>query len=104
MARAVEHALGGPVTAAAGGPATGPDQVATAYTEALHCLEAMLALGRHGTGGSMADLGFLGLVLGEGRDVGGFVTRTLGPLLDYDARRGTELVATLDPYFGHGAA
>lgn len=75
-----------------------------AHEEAVHCLEAMLALGRQGTGGSMADLGFLGLVLGESRDAGGFVRRTLGPLLDYDSRRGTELLATLEQYFAHGGS
>ena len=64
----------------------------------------MLALGRRGTGGAMSDLGFLGLVLGESRDAGGFVRRTLGPLLDYDARRGTELLATLEQYFAHGGS
>jgi DNA-binding PucR family transcriptional regulator len=104
VARAVRHGLGSPATAAAGGPAQVPDGVAAAYADAEQCLEAMLALGRHGTGGSMADLGFLGLVLGDGRDAGGFVRRTIGPLLDYDARRGTDLVATLDQYFAQGGS
>jgi DNA-binding PucR family transcriptional regulator len=104
VAQALERGLGGPVTAGAGGPGVGPEGVAAAHAEAQHCLEAMLALGRRGTGGAMADLGFLGLVLGESRDAGGFVRRTLGPLLDYDARRGTELVATLEQYFAHGGS
>ncbi len=104
VAQAVEHGLGRPVTAGAGGPGVGPEGVAAAHTEAGHCLEAMLALGRRGTGGAMSDLGFLGLVLGESRDAGGFVRRTLGPLLDYDARRGTELVTTLEQYFAHGGS
>jgi DNA-binding PucR family transcriptional regulator len=104
VAQALEHGLGSPVTAGAGGPGEGPDGVAAAHAEAGHCLEAMLALGRRGTGGAMSDLGFLGLVLGESRDAGGFVRRTLGPLLDYDAKRGTELVATLEQYFAHGGS
>jgi sugar diacid utilization regulator len=86
VARAVRHGLGSPATAAAGGPAQVPDGVVAAYADAEQCLAAMLALGRQGTGGSMADLGFLGLVLGDGRDAGGFVRRTIGPLLDYDTR------------------
>jgi sugar diacid utilization regulator len=102
--QALEHGLGAPVTAAAGGPGTGPDGVAAAHRDAVRCLEAMLALGRQGTGGSMADLGFLGLVLGDNRDAAGFVGRTLGPLLDYDARRGTELLATVEQYFAHGGS
>jgi DNA-binding PucR family transcriptional regulator len=47
-------------------------------------------------------MGFVGLLLGDGRDVAGFLQRTLGPLLDYDARRGTTLAQTLDAYFGTG--
>lgn len=104
VAQALEHGLGGPVTAGAGGPGEGPEGVAAAHADAERCLEAMLALGRRGTGGAMADLGFLGLVLGESRDAGGFVRRTLGPLLDYDARRGTELLATREQYFAHGGS
>lgn len=104
VAQALEHGLGSPVTAGAGGPGHGPEGVAAAHADAEGCLEAMLALGRRGTGGSMADLGFLGLVLGESRDAGGFVRRTVGPLLDYDARRGTELLATLEQYFAHGGS
>jgi len=104
VVQALERGLGSPVTAGAGGPGEGPEGVAAAHADAERCLEAMLALGRRGTGGSMADLGFLGLVLGESRDAGAFVRRTLGPLLDYDARRGTELLITLEQYFAHGGS
>lgn len=104
VAQGLEHGLGSPVTAGAGGPGQGPEGVAAAHAEAVHCLEAMLAIGRRGTGGGMADLGFLGLVLGESRDAGGFVRRTIGPLLDYDARRGTELLGTVEQYFAHGGS
>ncbi|MFL6130553.1 MAG: helix-turn-helix domain-containing protein [Mycobacteriales bacterium] len=104
VAQALEHGLGSPVTAGAGGPGEGPEGVAAAHADAERCLEAMLALGRRGTGGAMADLGFLGLVLGDSRDAGGFVRRTLGPLLDYDERRGTGLLATLEQYFAHGGS
>jgi DNA-binding PucR family transcriptional regulator len=104
VAQAVEHTTGSPVTAGAGGPGRGPEGVAAAHAEAVHCLEAMLALGRRGTGGGMADLGFLGLVLGDSRDAGAFVRRTIGPVLDYDARRGTELLGTVEQYFAHGGS
>ncbi|GAA2062459.1 helix-turn-helix domain-containing protein [Streptomyces albiaxialis] len=96
-------ALAAPVTVGASAPvaapADGPGAVAAAYPEALRCLEALVRLGRTGEGAAADDLGFLGMLLTEGRDVGGFVRRTIGPVLDYDARRGTELVATLDAYF-----
>jgi DNA-binding PucR family transcriptional regulator len=41
----------------------------------------------------------VGFVLGEQRDVGQFVRSQIGALLDYDTRRGTQLVATLVAYF-----
>jgi len=39
-----------------------------------------------------------------GRDIDGYVHRVLGPVLDYDARRGTVLRQTLEAYFGAGAS
>jgi GAF domain-containing protein len=86
-------------TVAAAGPAVGPAAVAAAYREAIRCLSAALALGRRGDGVTTADLGFLGVVLGEDRDLDGYLAGTLGPLLDYDAARGARLVETLDAYF-----
>ncbi|WP_431879402.1 helix-turn-helix domain-containing protein [Amycolatopsis sacchari] len=91
-----------PVTVGAGGPASGPAAIAEAHAEALRCLRALLALGRTGEGASAAELGFLGVLLGDRGDLDGFVRRTLGPVLDYDTRRGTELVRTLEEYFAAG--
>lgn len=96
------HLAAAPVTVAAGGPAAGPAALADAHAEALRCLRALQALGRAGDGASAAELGFLGVLLGNAHDVESFVTATLGPLLDYDARRGTELVRTLGAYFACG--
>ena len=42
--------------------------------------------------------------LGDGADVAGYLDRVLGPLLDYDARRGSDLVGTLAAYFASGAS
>ncbi|NUW35322.1 helix-turn-helix domain-containing protein [Nonomuraea sp. SMC257] len=78
--------------------------VAAAYQEARRCAEALVALGRAGDGASAAELGFVGLLIGEGRDVRGFVASVLGPVVDYDARRGTALAATLAAYFGTGGS
>ncbi|WP_344258144.1 helix-turn-helix domain-containing protein [Streptomyces sodiiphilus] len=98
--------LGAPVTvgasAAVRAPAGEPAAVAEAYAEARRCVQALRLLGRGGQGAAAADFGFLGLLLADSQDVGGFVRRTLGPLLEYDARRGTELVATLAAYFDSG--
>ncbi|MEW1842850.1 GAF domain-containing protein [Nonomuraea angiospora] len=78
--------------------------VAAAYQEARRCAEALIALGRAGDGASAAELGFVGLLVGDGRDVRGFVGRVLGAVIDYDARRGTALADTLAAYFGSGGS
>ncbi|MFD3451175.1 helix-turn-helix domain-containing protein [Streptomyces sp. NPDC058691] len=83
-------------------PAGRPGSVALAYAEAQRCGDALRALGRAGEGAAGADFGFLGLLLTDARDVDGFVHRTIGTVADYDVRRGTELVRTLDAYFSSG--
>ena len=104
-ARDVVHhlhaAIQRPVTAGAAGPGYGPLKPAQLYAEAEHCLSALLALGRIGDAASAGDLGFVGLLLGGGK-VPGFVEHTLGPVLDYDARRSTDLLRTLEAYFACG--
>ncbi|MEV0187353.1 GAF domain-containing protein [Kitasatospora purpeofusca] len=95
---------GFPVTVGAGRPASGPVALAAAYAEGQRCVRALRVLGRDGEGASAGSLGFLGVLLGDGHDVSGFVGATLGPLLDYDARRGTELVRTLRAYFDCGGS
>ncbi|RSS20502.1 GAF domain-containing protein [Streptomyces sp. WAC05458] len=79
-----------------------PDAVAAAYTEARRCLDALGLLGRSGDGAAAEDFGFLGLLLAGDRNVTGFVDRTIGPVVAYDERRGTDLVRTLDAYFACG--
>ncbi|MFF8285023.1 helix-turn-helix domain-containing protein [Streptomyces albus] len=106
VAAELGRAAGHPVTVGASAPvpspAHRPGAVAAAYPEARRCLDALSLLGRRGDGAAADDLGFLGLLLTETRDVAGFVRRTLGPVLDYDRRRGTALVATMDAYFSCG--
>ncbi|MEV6106334.1 GAF domain-containing protein [Streptomyces sp. NPDC051940] len=89
-------------SAAVQAPAAHPGAVARAYAEALRCAEVLRALGRAGEGAAAEDFGFVGLLLAGSKDVAGFVRRTIGPVVDYDARRGTELVRTLDAYFASG--
>jgi sugar diacid utilization regulator len=109
VARDLGKLLGRPVTAGAGGPATAPEGIAAAYRDADRCVTALTALGRTGTGASTAELGFVGLLLGSApdgrdRDVQTFLDAAIGPVLDYDARRGTALVKTLEAYFGVGGS
>ena len=94
-------ALSASVTAGASATIDRPEQVPAARREALRCLETLEALGRAGEGASAAELGFLGVLLGDRRDVIPFVRRIIGPLLDYDEERGTELVGTLEAYFSN---
>ncbi|WP_432543848.1 helix-turn-helix domain-containing protein [Kineococcus sp. SYSU DK002] len=89
----------GPVTAGGAGPVRDPAAIATAHAEAARCAATLVALGRTGDSADTGELGFFGLLVGEGRDVGGFVTATLAPVLEYDQRRRTDLVGTLEAYF-----
>ncbi|MGI5237561.1 helix-turn-helix domain-containing protein [Dactylosporangium sp. CA-139066] len=109
VARDLGKLLARPVTAGAGGPATAPEGIAAAYRDADRCVTALTALGRTGTGASTAELGFVGLLLGSApdgrdRDVRSFLDSAIGPVVDYDARRGTALVKTLEAYFGVGGS
>lgn len=102
IAAELSTSLGRPATA--GAAATVATGVAAAYREAHRCADALMALGRIGEGASAEELGFVGLLIGEGRDVSGFLASALGPVADYDERRGTALVRTLTAYFGVGGS
>ncbi|MFI1508245.1 helix-turn-helix domain-containing protein [Streptomyces sp. NPDC020597] len=82
--------------------ADGPHAVVAAYEEGRRCLDALVLLGRSGDGAAAEDFGFLGLLLAGDRDVAGFVDRTIGRVVAYDERRGTDLLRTLDAYFAAG--
>ncbi|WP_405727121.1 helix-turn-helix domain-containing protein [Streptomyces sp. NBC_00028] len=82
--------------------ATRADSVTAAYEEGRRCLDALRLLGRTGDGAAAEDFGFLGLLLAGDRDITGFVDRTIGQVVSYDARRGTDLLRTLDAYFACG--
>lgn len=102
--RDLAAATGIAVTAGGAGPAAGPAQLAAAHEEAARCATTLVALGRAGQSASAAELGFFGLLMGDRRDVRAFVTATLSPVLEYDARRGTELEATLRAWFDGGGS
>lgn len=102
LATALTATVEAPVTVGASGPAAGPQALAAAADEARRCVRSLLALGRAGHGAALADLGFVGQLIGDRTDLGGYVRATLGPVLDYDQRRGTDLVDTLRAYFDCG--
>ncbi len=82
----------------------GPDVLPAAYAEARRCLETLLTLGRSGEVSDPAGLGVTRLLLGQNgpAELEAFVQRSLGPVLEYDARRGTDLAATLEAWYAAG--
>jgi len=104
--------LGGPVTVAgeraiSGGSDLTTSAIATAALAASHrkataSLAAMIALGREGQGSTTAELGFVGVLLSAGDTGHRFIHDTLGPILEYDTSRGSDLASTLDAWFGQG--
>ncbi|MEU5366052.1 helix-turn-helix domain-containing protein [Streptomyces sp. NPDC005925] len=96
--------LEGAVTIAGAGPVTGRVAASAAFEEARQCLDAMIALGATGCVASARDLGFLGALLSDSRDVTAFVHSAIGPVLDYDRQRFTELTKTLETYFRCGSS
>ncbi len=96
--------LGHPVTVGAAGPVSSPDLIQQTHREALRCLDALVSLDNVGAHASPEDLGFLGVLLSDNHDAASFISTTIGPILDYDAQRTTELTRTLDEYFAAGGS
>jgi GAF domain-containing protein len=102
--RKLSPLLGQPVTVSGAGPVSDPGSVVHGFLEALRCLDAMTVIGAEGRAASVSELGFLGVLLSDSPDVDGFVEAAIGPVLDYDRQRSTELVRTLDAYFETGGS
>lgn len=75
---------------------TGFPLLPAAHAEAHAVLGALQALSRHGEAADKAALGTAGMLLGamESSFAAQLLAAQLGPLLDYDSRRGTQLVPT----------
>ncbi|MEU1124562.1 helix-turn-helix domain-containing protein [Streptomyces sp. NPDC005899] len=96
--------VGHPVTIGAAGPVSGPDRVAQAHREAVSCLQALTELGNIGCTATPKQMGFLGVLLSETHGVDDYIESVIGPLLDYDTQRFTELTGTLDAYFASSSS
>ncbi|MFI6566071.1 helix-turn-helix domain-containing protein [Streptomyces sp. NPDC050534] len=94
------------VTVGGASAAPGVDAVIEAHRDAAQCLDVLLALDRDGQGASPDELGIYGLLFSQaGREeLHQFVHRIIGPVLDYDERRGCDLVRTLLTYFACDAS
>ena len=96
----------GPVTVGVAAAEAGAAAVADAGRRASGVLRTLLTLGRVGETSDEAGLGLARLLLGHnGREeLAAFVRTTIGPVLDYDARRGTDLAGTLEAWFATGGS
>jgi hypothetical protein len=92
------------VTVAGVGPVSDVDGIGKAHEEGARTVGALIALGHRGKGAAATQLGFAGLIVGSDPDVDEYVRTRLGPVVDYDERRGTDLVGTLAAYFAAGGS
>lgn len=99
--RRLRRATGAPVIVV-GERAAGHDW-SRAFTLASRCGAVVRALGHTDAGATTGRYALYATVFDPDRaaDLERFVDGSIGPLLDYDRRRGTDLVGTLDAYFTH---
>jgi GAF domain-containing protein len=99
----LRRALGGPVTVV--GERAVDHDWSRAFSLAGRCGAVLRAIGRTDLGATTRRYALYATVFDPERagELDRFVTDTLGPLLEYDRRRGTDLVDTLDAYYVHHA-
>lgn len=92
------------VSAGLGEVAAGPAGLARAYREAEEALTVVRKLGGTSKALAYGELGVYGLVLRSSarEDLLRLARRWVGPLEEYERRRGVGLLATLECYFAHG--
>ncbi len=80
------------------------DAVRRSFAEAAHAAEAAQGSPEVKPYYELPDVQLRGLlyVLGEDPRLQAFIERTLGPLLDHDAKNGTDLVGALQTFLTHG--
>ncbi|WP_329121126.1 helix-turn-helix domain-containing protein [Streptomyces sp. NBC_01353] len=107
-ARTVEafaRGMGSPATVGAAGPVTeGPGALPAMYDRSVRCLGTLTALGATGKAASAQQLGPVMTLLSHERDVDGFIRATIGPVLEFDARRSADLAVTLEAYYAAGGS
>jgi GAF domain-containing protein len=101
VAVALARRLPDGITVGTAGPVVPGGGLREVHAQARRTTDALVALGR--AAGSAREIGFAGLVGGTG-DVGTYLHDVLGPVCDYDARRGSDLLGTLEAYFAAGAS
>ncbi|SEQ22228.1 GAF domain-containing protein [Lentzea albida] len=101
--RRLRRALGGPV-AVVGERVTGHDW-ARAFSLASRCGAVMKALGHTDRGVTTSRYALYAMIFDADRvrELDRFLDTSVGPLVEYDRRRGTDLVGTLGTYYDHRA-
>lgn len=91
-------------TAGVSRPVVGAAATPGAFAAARRCLQALLALGRRKVVGGPRELGVYRFLLAHGAEdeAAHFVREAVGPLVDHDAAKGTELARTLEEYLASG--
>lgn len=91
-------------TAGASPAVTGAAALPDALVAARRCLQALLALGRRNLVAGAEQLGVYRFLLAPGGtdEAAQFVQRAVGPLLEHDETRGTDLARTLEEYLASG--
>ncbi|MET0998053.1 MAG: GAF domain-containing protein [Marmoricola sp.] len=84
----------------------GAQAVTDSWRQARQSLDALLRLGRTGEVSDPAGLGLARLLLGGNgpQELEEFIARTLGPVLEYDAARDTQLAETVEAWLTSGGA
>ena len=83
-----------------------PRRLSLASAEALRCARCLQRMGGGGGSATVQSLGQIGLLLGSESEetVGEFVQASIGPLLEHDNARRSELVSTLEAYLSHNSS
>lgn len=94
------------VTLGASGPVGDGAGHRVTWLEARQCLTTLVALGREGEAVDPVGLGLSRLLLGATgpEELDGFVSHTIGAVVAYDARRRTDLLATLEAWYASGCS
>ena len=100
----VSDSVGKAATVAASNLISSAVALPSAYRAARRCVALLKALGKSGKVGTEAELGIYGLIFAEqGRpELEVYLHDTIGPLLEHDDGRNTELAQTLLVYLDRG--
>jgi GAF domain-containing protein/PucR-like helix-turn-helix protein len=99
----LRRTLGGPVLVV-GERAVNHDW-SRAFSLASRCGAVLRAIGQGDLGATTGRYALYAMIFDAERvrELDRFISRSIGPLLDHDQRRGTDLVATLSAYYAHRA-